>query len=270
MIPWGALIGLAGQAVSGIASARNNRKMQQAADAEAERQKAYYEAKANENPLSRSENARVLGQYDRKAQQQIDAARGVAAITGATPEYTLGVQKAVAEGRADLMGNISADASERKDKYEDKAETARHQKVLDDQARREARNQTYANLAANAASAAGSIMDSYTAGRQSAVPSANKSPAQVSTQQKNLQTVTDNNAPKSERYAAASQLAGGATTPEGAVLQTVANAAQNTQKVATGTAATTTAPTADIEPDPSNFLAHQAWVQRHNKPAWQV
>lgn len=161
MIPWGALIGLAGQAVSGIASARNNRKMQQAADAEAERQKAYYEAKANENPLSRSENAHVLGQYDRKAQQQIDAARGVAAITGATPEYTLAVQKAVAEGRADLMGNITAKASERKDKYDDLGETAKHQKVLDDQERRLARNTTYANLAANAASAAGSIIDSY-------------------------------------------------------------------------------------------------------------
>ena len=164
--PWGAIIGLAGQAVSGIASARNNKGMQQAADAEAERQKAYYEAKANENPLSRSENARVLGQYDRKAQQQIDAARGVAAITGATPEYTLGVQKAVAEGRADLMGGIAAEASERKDKYEDLGETAKHQEVLDDQERRAARNQTYANLAANATSAAGSIMDSYTAGRQ--------------------------------------------------------------------------------------------------------
>ena len=169
--PWGAIVGLAGQAVSGIASARNNRKMQQAADAEAERQKAYYEAKANENPLSRSENAHILGQYDRKAQQQIDAARGVAAITGATPEYTLGVQKAVAEGRADLMGNITADASERKDKYDDLGETAKHQKVLDDQERRAARNQTYANLAANAASAAGSIMDSYTAGRQKAAAS---------------------------------------------------------------------------------------------------
>lgn len=270
--PWGAIIGLAGQAVSGIASGRNNRKMQQAADAEAERQKAYYEAKANENPLSRSENARLLGQYDRKAQQQIDAARGVASITGATPEYSLSVQKAVAEGRADLMGGMAAEASERKDKYEDKAETAEHQKFLDDQTRRAERNNTYANLAANAASAAGSIMDSYTAGRQkvAAVPSVSKTPAQVATQQRNLQTVTNENAPKSERYAAASRLAGGATTPEGTVLQTTANAAQNAQKLATGTAAATTAPTVDVEPDPSDFLAHQEWERRHNKPAWQV
>ena len=166
VFPFGAIVALAGQAASGIMSARNNKGMQQTADAEAARQQAYYEAKANENPLSRSENARLLAQYDRKAQQQTDAARGVAAITGTTPEYTLGVQKAVAEGRADLMGGMAAEASERKDKYEDKAETARHKKVLDDQERRAARNTTYANLAANAASAAGSIMDSYTAGRQ--------------------------------------------------------------------------------------------------------
>lgn len=270
--PWGTIVALAGQAVSGIASARNNKGMQQTADGEAARQTAYYEAKANENPLSRSKNARLLAQYDRKAQQQTDAARGVAAITGATPEYTLGVQKAVAEGRADLMGGMAAEASERKDKYEDKAETARHKKVLDDQERRATRNQTYANLAANAASAAGSIMDSYTAGQQkaTAVPSATKTPAQVATQQQNLQTVTNGNAPKSERYAAASQLASGATTPEGAVLQTTANAAQNTQKLTTGTAATTAAPTIDVEPDPSDFLAHQAWVQRQNKPAWLI
>ena len=175
--PWGAIVGLAGQAVSGIASAMNNRKMQQAADAEAERQKAYYEAKANENPLSRSENAHVLGQYDRKAQQQIDAARGVASITGATPEYALAVQKAVADGRADLMGNVTADASERKDKYDDFDEKTKHQKVLDDQERRLARDTTYANLAANAASAFGSILDSYTAKPTPKAPAAIETPA---------------------------------------------------------------------------------------------
>ncbi len=270
MFPWGAIIGLAGQAVSGVASVFNNKRTQSAADAEAARQEAYYNAQAMQDPLTRSENARLLAQYDRKAQQQVDNAQGVATITGATPEYTLAVQKAVADGRADLMGGMAAEASERRDKYEDKAEEARHQKVLDDQARRAARNQTYANLAANAASAAGSIIDSYTAGKQAttAVPSASKSKAQVAAQYQNLQTVTDTNTPKSERYAAASQLTGGATTPEGTVLQTTANAAQSAQKLATGMAATTTAP--DIEPDPSDFSAHQAWVQRQNKPAWQI
>lgn len=161
MFPWGTIVGLAGQAVSGIASAYNNKRMQQAADSESEYQQAYYNAKANENPLARSENARLLANYDRKAQQQIDQAQGIATITGATPEYMLGVQKGVADGRASLMGTMAGGASERKDKFEEKAENARHQKILDDQQRRADRNTTYANLAANAASAAGSIIDAY-------------------------------------------------------------------------------------------------------------
>lgn len=161
MFPWGAIVGLAGQAVSGISSVFNNKKTQSVADAEAARQEAYYNAQAMQDPLTRSENAKLLAQYDRQAQQQVDNAQGVATITGATPEYALGVQKAIADGRSNLMSGMASEASERRDKYEDKAETVRHEKVLDDQERRAARNQTYANLAANAASAAGSIMDSY-------------------------------------------------------------------------------------------------------------
>lgn len=111
VFPWGAIVGLAGQAVSGIASARNNRKMQQAADAETARQVASNEAKAYENPLARSENQQAMAQYDRTSKQQLENARGVATITGATPEYALGVQKGIADGRAELMGGIAASAS---------------------------------------------------------------------------------------------------------------------------------------------------------------
>lgn len=160
----GALLGFAGTAASGLMSYFNNKKAQQQADAEAARQQAYYQAKANENPLSRSENQHLLGQYDRQAQQQIENARGVAAITGATPEYGLAVQKAVANGRADLMGNMSAGASERADKYNQLGEEARHQKAMDDQARIAARNETFANLAANAANIVGSSIDGLAGG----------------------------------------------------------------------------------------------------------
>lgn len=171
MFPWGVLVSVAGQAVSGIASAINNKRMQGAADREDARQQAYYTAKANENPLSRSENQHLLGQYDRDAQRQVENARGVANITGATPEYALGVQKAVAEGRANLMGNMSAGASQRADYYEQRGESARHQKFYEDQERKAARNQTYANLAANAANAFGGIIDSYTTGGARKAPS---------------------------------------------------------------------------------------------------
>lgn len=155
----GTLLSLAGTAASGLMSYFNNKKAQQQADAEAARQQAFYQAKANENPLSRSENQHLLGQYDRQAQQQIENARGVAAITGATPEYGLAVQKAVANGRADLMGNMAAGASARADKYNQLGEEARHQKAMDDQARIAARNETFANLAANAANIVGSSFE---------------------------------------------------------------------------------------------------------------
>ena len=163
MFPWGAIIGLAGQAVSGALSITNNRRMQKEADAESARQKAFYEAKANENPLARSEVQHVLGQYDRSSQQQLENARSVAAIKGSTPEFTAAVQKGVAEGRANLMGQVSAGASQRADYYNMLGEQAQHQKAQEDMQRRMQRNSTYAALAGNAASAVGAIMDGYSA-----------------------------------------------------------------------------------------------------------
>ena len=155
--PWSTLVGLAGQAVSGIASAINNRRTQAVADAESARQQAYYQAKANENPLARSENQTLLRGYDRKAQQTAERARNTATILGQTPEQQLATQKQLIDGRADLMAGMSAGASARVERYNELAEKARHDKVLADQERRAARNQTYANLAANAASAAANI-----------------------------------------------------------------------------------------------------------------
>lgn len=227
MIPWGAIIGLAGQAVSGIASAVNNRRQQASADAEAARHEAVYEAKANEDPLARSENQRLLNQYNREAQRQVERARNMATITGATPEQAAAVQKGIANGRANLMGDMAADASYRKDRYEQMAENVRHQKSLDDQARLAARQQTYANLAANAASAVGGIMDSYSAKIPESQPS-----SQAEGNSAKLASSTDASKPMSERYQAAADMAG-KNTPEGQVLSTTAQAAANKEKLAT-------------------------------------
>ena len=164
MIPWASLISLAGQGIGGIMSAVSSRKEKQAADAEAARQQAHYEAKANEDALSRSENRQLLNEYDRKAQKQVETARNVAAITGATPEYGLAIQKAAAEGRADLMGDIAAGNSARKDKYEELAESVRHDKAVADIQREAAKQESYANIIANSASAFGSMLGGYKAG----------------------------------------------------------------------------------------------------------
>ena len=161
MFPFASLLSLAGQGIGYALNAVNARKQEQAEKAEYARQIAAEEAKANEDILSRSENKRLLAEYDRKAKDQVETARNVAAITSATPEYGLAVQEAVAEGRADLMGEIAAGASERKDKSDAAVEKIRQNKAASDLARMEAKNQSYANLIANSASAFGSLVGGY-------------------------------------------------------------------------------------------------------------
>ena len=68
-------------------------------------------------------------------------------------------QKGIAEGRANLMSNLAAGDAARKDRYEAMGEQARRAKYQEDQARRAARNETYAALAANAANAFGSLLE---------------------------------------------------------------------------------------------------------------
>lgn len=152
---------LLGLGTSSVLSIFNNRKAQQAADASAAREQAFYTSKANEDPLSRSENQHILGQYDRQAQQQLETARNISTITGATPEFSAAVQKSVADGRTNLMGQMASNASAQKDRYEMMGEAARRRKDSEDVERNLARNNTYAALAGNAMSAAGAIMDGY-------------------------------------------------------------------------------------------------------------
>lgn len=169
MIPWATILSAGAQLYGGIKSAINNRQQQANADAEAARQQAYYNAEAAANPLSRAENQYLLGKYDREAKAAVDRARSVGKITGATPEYSLAVQKGIAEGRADLMGQMSAGASQRADRYKMAGEMAAHQKAVEDQQRLAARQQTYANLVQNASSAFGNMMAAYQPKAQSQV-----------------------------------------------------------------------------------------------------
>lgn len=157
----GLLLGAAGTALSGYLSWRNNKKMQQQADEAAAREQSYLQAKANENPLANSANQQLLGQYDRDSQRQLENAKNIAKVTGATGDYTNAVQKGIAEGRADLMSNMSADASARADAYEQKAADARVAKEAADQERMNARNDTFASLATNAANIVSPWLSTY-------------------------------------------------------------------------------------------------------------
>ena len=161
MIPLGTIVSLAGQAASGIMSVVNNKRVARKEDAEYARQQAEYAAKENENPMSRSESRAALNAYDKSAEQQVETARNVSKITGATPEYSLGVQKAAQDGRGNLVSGIAAGASERADKARSAVEGSRQEQAKSEIARMQARNETYANLAGNAANAFGGILDGY-------------------------------------------------------------------------------------------------------------
>ena len=161
MIPLGTIVSLAGQAASGIMSVVNNKRVARKEDAEYARQQAEYAARENENPLSRSESRAALNAYDKSAEQQVETARNVSKITGATPEYSLAMQKAAQDGRGNVVSGIAADASARADAARNAGERSRQEQAKAELARMQARNETYANLAGNAANAFGSILDGY-------------------------------------------------------------------------------------------------------------
>lgn len=170
MIPLGTIVSLAGQAASGIMSVVNNKRVARNEDAEYARQQAEYAARENENPLSRSESRAALNAYDKSAEQQVETARNVSKITGATPEYSLGVQKAAQEGRGNVVSGIAADASMRADKARNLVEGSRQEQAKAELARMRERNETYANLAGNAANAFGGIIDGYQTQERNTIP----------------------------------------------------------------------------------------------------
>lgn len=170
MIPLGTIVSLAGQAASGIMSVVNNKRVARKEDAEYARQQAEYAARENENPLSRSESRAALNAYDKSAEQQVETARNVSKITGATPEYFLGVQKAVQEGRGNVVSGIAEGASARADKARNLVEGSRQEQAKAELARMQARNETYANLAGNAANAFGGVLDGYQSKEENTIP----------------------------------------------------------------------------------------------------
>jgi hypothetical protein len=159
----GAILGAVGNAASGVMSIINKRKQTQQLDAENARQQAYYDSKANEDALSKASTQQAMNQYDRKAEEQIANAQNVAAVTGATPEFTLAVQKGVAQGRADMMGNAQVSAETTQEKALDQSEQVRQEAAKQRQALLAEQNQSFANLAANAGNVATSLMNAASA-----------------------------------------------------------------------------------------------------------
>ena len=161
----GTILGAVGKAASDVMSIINNRKQNQQLEAENARQQAYYDSKANEDALGKASVQQAMNQYDRKAEQQIANAQNVAAVTGATPEFALAVQKGVAQGRADVMGNALVNAEATQEKALDQSELVRQEAAKQKQAMLAEQNQSIANVAANAGNVATGLMNATSANR---------------------------------------------------------------------------------------------------------
>ena len=159
--PFAAIVSLAGQAASGIMSALSNKKAQHLADQEAARQQAFYEQQIYQDPLKRSENQQIINKLEDVNQERLNTAKASAKITGATPESVLAVQKQNADATADVMSAMAAGESARRENYVNKLNEAKIQKAEADLARENARQETFGNLASNAANAFGSIVSGY-------------------------------------------------------------------------------------------------------------
>lgn len=159
----GAILGIVGKTASDVMGIINKRKQTQQLDAENARQQAYYDSKANEDALSKASTQQAMNQYDRKSEEQIANAQNVAAVTGATPEFTLAVQKGVAQGRADVMGNAQVNAEATQEKALDQSEQVRQEAAKQRQALLAEQNQSLANVAANAGNVATSLMNATSA-----------------------------------------------------------------------------------------------------------
>ena len=155
---WANLIGTAGTVVSGLLSMINNKNMEYENEKESARKQSLYGTRANEDAMTRSENARIIGTLDRKAKERADVSAAKNKIVGGTPESEVADKKIVSKSYADALGGIAANESTRRDKMLDNLETAREKDFTNKMERMQKRNETYAALAANAANAAKGFM----------------------------------------------------------------------------------------------------------------
>lgn len=165
---WAAIASLAAQGVNTYLDVSNERAKRKLENDEADRQDSYYSMKENENPLVRSDDKELLSEYNRQSERQLERAENVGKIMGATPEFGLAVQGEIANGRANLLGDIASGESQRRDYFSRLRELARQKKAENEMARLNANTTKYANLAANAASTFGAMMDSYSASKVNA------------------------------------------------------------------------------------------------------
>lgn len=155
-------MGLAGQAMSGIVSARNNAQQKQARNEYEAKRQAEIEAEMHSNPLARSENRHALNEMRKATEKATERATNVNKITGATPEATIAQQELAMEAMGDVVGKIASGESDRQDKLIQERRNLDDAMYQDRVQERAARNETFANLASNAGNIVGSSLQGLT------------------------------------------------------------------------------------------------------------
>lgn len=161
MFPWASIVGLAGQAVSSVLSAKANKEAENKENEDFARQKAFYETQLYQDPLQRSENQALLGELDRKLDKQVDVAKSTSKITGATPEAQLAMQQNALDVYGDAISGMASGESARRDALNKDINRLSSEKAKADIERINQKHQNYANIASAAASAFGSIQGGY-------------------------------------------------------------------------------------------------------------
>lgn len=153
-------IAAAGAITSAVVTAKANKKRQEALEKEGERQRLFYERQLNENPLEQYHNKALLGRLQEQMKERIATARARAKITGEMDTSNV-IRDQNAAALSSVYNNILSNASLRKDSLNQALERSRqnlHQQQADLDY---AKQQNYANFAANIGNAAATAAGAY-------------------------------------------------------------------------------------------------------------
>jgi hypothetical protein len=153
-------IAAAGAITSAVVTAKANKKRQEALEKEGERQRLFYERQLNENPLEQYHNKALLGRLQEQMKERIATARARAKITGEMDTSNV-IRDQNAAALSSVYNNILSNASLRKDSLNQALERSR-QNLYQQQADLDyAKQQNYANFAANIGNAAATAAGAY-------------------------------------------------------------------------------------------------------------
>ena len=169
------IVALAGTIASQIGSANANKLRQQRLNQQKLEEDAWYNKEYYTDELDRTENKAMLNALSTKMKEQNKRNQNTSAITGATPEMQIAQQDNMNKTYGNVVNEMAGRASMRKDNINAQHRSAKRNLYTLQDNLDNARQQTWANLGANATQLAG-VGLMYGAGGKTA-PSANNSTA---------------------------------------------------------------------------------------------